>query len=73
MFGAQNKGRYWDLYGELFASLAQAPPGGFPHLFVEAFAEAYEAKLRSLAPVRRGPFAGDEPDSSPDRIASSDR
>jgi type VI secretion system protein len=78
VFGAPNKGRYWDLYGELFTSLAQAPAGGFPHLFVEAFAKAYEAKLRSLAPARRGPFAGDEPyggdepDGSPDRIASSD-
>jgi type VI secretion system protein len=73
VFGAQNKGRYWDLYTELFASLAQAPTGGFPHLFVEAFAKAYEAKLRSLAPVRRGPFGGEEPDTSQDRVASSDR
>jgi type VI secretion system protein len=73
MFGAQNKGRYWDLYAELFASLAQAPSGGFPHLFVEAFAKAYEAKLRSLAPVRRGPFGGEEPDTPADRVANSDR
>jgi len=73
VFGAQNRGRYWDLYAELFASLAQAPEGGFPHLFVEAFAKAYEAKLRSLTPVRRGPFGRDEPDSAPDRVASSDR
>jgi len=73
VFGAQNKGRYWDLYTELYASLAQAPTGGFPHLFVEAFAKAYEAKLRSLAPVRRAPFGGEEPDTSSDRVASSDR
>jgi type VI secretion system protein len=73
VFGAHNKGRYWDLYSELFASLVQAPEGGFPHLFVEAFAKAYAAKLRSLAPVRRGPFDGDEPDSPTDRVASSKR
>jgi hypothetical protein len=42
-------------------------------LFVEAFAKAYAAKLRSLAPVRRGPFDGDEPDSPTDRVASSKR
>jgi len=73
VFGAQNKGRYWELYGELFASLAQAPSGGFPHLFVEAYAKAYDAKLRSLAPVRRGPFGGAAPETPADRVANSDR
>jgi len=52
-----NKGKYWDLYTEMFGGLAQRPPDGFPHIFVEAFAKAYEAKLRSLVPPRRSPFA----------------
>jgi type VI secretion system FHA domain protein len=52
VFGAHNKARYWELYAELFGGLAQRPPDGFPHLFIEAFGRAYEAKLRSLAPPR---------------------
>jgi type VI secretion system protein len=59
VFGAQNKAKYWDLYTDLFASLSQCPPEGFPHLFAEAFAKAYEAKLRTLVPPRRGAFGGD--------------
>ena len=53
VFGAQNKGKYWDLYVELFPGLAQRPAEGFPHLFVETFAKAYAAKLRKLAPPPR--------------------
>lgn len=52
VFGAQNKARYWELYAELFGGLAQRPAEGFPHLFIEAFGRAYEAKLRALAPPR---------------------
>jgi type VI secretion system protein len=63
MFG--NKGKYWDLYTEMFGGLAQRPADGFPHVFIEAFAKAYEAKLRTLVPPRRAPFAerdaGDAP------------
>jgi type VI secretion system protein len=53
VFGGQSKAKYWDLYAEMFAGLAQRPPDGFPHLFTETFAKAYEAKLRALVPPRR--------------------
>ncbi|MGO9426459.1 MAG: type VI secretion system-associated FHA domain protein TagH [Steroidobacteraceae bacterium] len=59
VFGTQNKGKYWELYTEMFAGLAQRPAEGFPHLFTEAFAKAYEAKLRTLVPPKRAPFAPD--------------
>jgi type VI secretion system protein len=67
VFGAQNKTRYWDLYTELFAGLVQRPPDGFPHLFIEAFAKAYEAKVRVLVPPRRSGIGADraEPDEPP--------
>jgi type VI secretion system FHA domain protein len=67
VFGAQNKGRYWDLYTELFSGLVQRPPDGFPHLFIEAFAKAYEAKVRVLVPPRRSGIGADraEPDEPP--------
>ena len=67
VFGSQNKAKYWELYGEMFAGLAQRPADGFPHLFTEAFAKAYEAKLRVLAPPRHSGFGanrGDEIDSN---------
>ena len=69
VFGSQNKARYWDLYAELFNTLAQRPADGFPHLFVETFARAYEEKFASLAPVKRSAFGGDrdEPASGDDR------
>jgi type VI secretion system protein ImpI/type VI secretion system protein len=57
VFGSQNKGKYWDLYAEMFAGLSQRSADGFPHVFTEAFAKAYEAKVRALAPPRRAPFA----------------
>ena len=68
VFGSQNKAKYWDLYAEMFAGLAQRPPDGFPHLFTETFAKAYEAKLRALVPPRRSTFGPDraepaDPDS----------
>ncbi len=70
VFGAPNKGKYWDLYAELYAGLSQRPPDGFPHLFIEAFAKAYEAKLRMLVPPRRGSFDRDAAD--PDTQAIGD-
>jgi type VI secretion system FHA domain protein len=73
VFGSQNKAKYWDLYGELYASLSQSPPDGFPHLFIEAFTKAYEAKLRTLVPPRRGAFGVAEPEVDPDRAANGDR
>jgi type VI secretion system protein ImpI/type VI secretion system protein len=68
VFGTPNKGKYWDLYAEMFPALAQRPADGFPHFFSEAFAKAYEAKLRSLMPPRRSAFGADrnapvEPDA----------
>jgi type VI secretion system protein len=60
VFGTQNKGKYWELYSEMFAGLAQRPADGFPHVFTEAFAKAYEAKLRTLTPPRRGGFTGEQ-------------
>jgi type VI secretion system protein len=62
VFGGQNKAKYWDLYSELFAGLAQRPADGFPHLFTEAFAKAFEAKVRALTPPKRGSFGAEPPE-----------
>jgi type VI secretion system FHA domain protein len=59
VFGGQGKAKYWDLYAELFAGLAQRPADGFPHLFTETFAKAFEAKVRVLVPPRRTSFGAD--------------
>lgn len=63
VFGTQSKGKYWDLYAEMFSGLAQRPADGFPHLFTEAYAKAYEAKLRTLIPPRRSAFGADRNES----------
>jgi type VI secretion system FHA domain protein len=63
VFGSQNKAKYWELYGEMFAGLAQRPADGFPHLYTETFAKAYEAKLRALVPPRRSSFGADRGDA----------
>ena len=65
VFGSQNKSKFWDLYAEMFAGLVQRPADGFPHLFTETFAKAFEAKLRALVPPRRSSFG-------PDRAAPED-
>jgi type VI secretion system protein len=62
VFGSPNKGKYWDLYAEMFSGLAHRPADGFPHLFTETFAKAYEAKLRTLIPPRRSTFGADRAD-----------
>jgi type VI secretion system FHA domain protein len=73
VFGSQNKTKYWDLYAEMFAGLAQRPPDGFPHLFTEAFVKAYEAKLRVLVPPRRSTFGADRAEpADPDDQAVGD-
>jgi type VI secretion system FHA domain protein len=59
VFGSQNKAKFWDLYAEMFAGLVQRPADGFPHLFTETFAKAFEAKLRALVPPRRSSFGPD--------------
>jgi type VI secretion system protein len=58
VFGNQNKGKYWDLYSEMFAGLTQRPADGFPHAYTETFVKAYEAKLRAALPPRRSVFGG---------------
>lgn len=74
MFGGQNKGKYWELYAEMFPGLAQRPADGFPHLFIESFAKAYEAKLRTLVPPRRSAFGADRNDpTTEDDAAVGDR
>jgi type VI secretion system FHA domain protein len=59
VFGAPGKEKYWDLYAELYAGLSQHPPDGFPHLFLETFAKAFDLKVRALTPPRRGSFGGE--------------
>jgi type VI secretion system protein len=59
VFGGQSKAKYWELYSEMFAGLAQRPPDGFPHVFTEAFAKIFEARMRALVPPKRTPFGGD--------------
>jgi type VI secretion system protein len=74
VFGTQNKGKYWDLYAEMYPGLAQRPVDGFPHLFTEAFAKAYEAKVRTLVPPRRSAFGADRNDPvEPDFKAVGDQ
>jgi type VI secretion system FHA domain protein len=68
VFGGQGKAKYWDLYAEMFAGLAQRPADGFPHLFTETFAKAFEAKVRVLVPPRRTSFGADRAD--PDQSSS---
>jgi type VI secretion system FHA domain protein len=68
VFGGQGKAKYWELYAELFAGLAQRPADGFPHLFTETFTKAFEAKVRVLVPPRRSSFGADRDD--PDLTAS---
>jgi type VI secretion system FHA domain protein len=69
VFGSQNKGKYWDLYSEMFAGLVQRPADGFPHLFTETFAKAFEAKLRALVPPRRAGFGAERGGEAEQRAA----
>jgi type VI secretion system protein len=66
VFGGQSKAKYWELYSELFAGLAQRPADGFPHVFTEAFVKAFESRLRALIPPKRSAFGADRdlPDST---------
>jgi type VI secretion system protein len=59
VFGAPDKGKYWDLYAELYASLTQRTPDGFPHLFVDTFSRDFDAKMREFVAPRRGKFGGE--------------
>jgi type VI secretion system protein len=64
VFGGQSKAKYWDLYAELFAGLAQRPTDGFPHVFTETFAKAYDARMRALMPPKRSAFGADRDEPS---------
>ena len=64
VFGGQSKAKYWDLYAELFAGLAQRPADGFPHVFTETFAKAYESRMRALIPPKRSAFGADRDEPS---------
>jgi type VI secretion system protein len=66
VFGGQSKAKYWDLYAELFAGLAQRPADGFPHVFSETFTKAYESRMRALIPPKRSAFGADRDDPSDD-------
>jgi type VI secretion system protein len=73
VFGTPNKGKYWDLYTEMFSGLSHRPADGFPHAFTETFAKAYEAKIRTLIPPRRSTFGADRADpAQPDDKAVGD-
>jgi type VI secretion system protein len=65
VFGTQNKSKYWELYSEMFAGLAQRPSDGYPHLFTETFARAFETRLKALMPPRRSVFGADRNDTPP--------
>ena len=56
---AARKARYWELYAEMFVGLSQRSADGFPHVYTEAFAKAFEAKLRAALPPRRSAFGPD--------------
>lgn len=60
LLSSSNKSKYWDLYKELFQTLGQSPHGDLPHVFVEDFARAYEARLSELA--ARGARTGNSRD-----------
>jgi type VI secretion system protein len=71
VFGAQSKAKYWELYSEMYAGLAQRPADGFPHAYTEAFAKAFEAKLRTLVPPRRSAFGADRADPGDHAVGDS--
>ena len=54
LLGAANKTKYWDLYAELYLTLAQMPKDDLPHVFIETFARSYEEKAQELAARKRG-------------------
>jgi type VI secretion system FHA domain protein len=64
VFGTQSKAKYWERYTEMYTGLAQRPADGFPHTYTEAFAKAFEAKLRTLVPPRRSTFGQDRLNSA---------
>jgi predicted component of type VI protein secretion system len=72
VFGTPNKSKYWELYAEMYAGVSQRPDDGFPHLYIEAFAKAFEAKLRTLVPPRRSGIGADRGAADPGDQAVGD-
>ena len=64
VFGTQSKAKYWELYTEMFAGLAQRPDDGYPHVFNETFARAFETRLKASTPPRRSVFGADRNDAA---------
>lgn len=48
IMGGNIKARNWELYTEFFRGLTQGSGDSMPHVFVEAFARAYESSIREL-------------------------
>ncbi|MGH8263932.1 MAG: type VI secretion system-associated FHA domain protein TagH [Steroidobacteraceae bacterium] len=61
IMGGNVKARNWELYSEFFRGLTQGSGEAMPHVFVEAFARAYESSIRELdgAAGQRERLAGD--------------
>ncbi len=61
IMGGNTKARNWELYTEFFRGLTQGSGDSMPHVFVEAFARAYESSIRELdgAAGQRERVAGD--------------
>jgi type VI secretion system FHA domain protein len=51
--GIPGKGRYWEMYCDLFEELTQDADANFQRLFGDKFAQAYEDQMRRLTGVRR--------------------
>lgn len=48
LMGGNVKARNWELYSEFFRGLTQGSGDSMPHVFIEAFARAYESSIREL-------------------------
>jgi predicted component of type VI protein secretion system len=70
-----NKAKYWELYAGIYSGLFQRPANGFPPVFTEAVAKAYEAKLRTLIPPRRSACGAERNEFAEpsDSVAQDDR
>jgi predicted component of type VI protein secretion system len=63
LFAFMNKGKYWDLYRELYPIMTEKGGGKFPQMFGEEFVKAYE---RQVTKYRRHDREGTgEPASKP--------
>jgi len=45
LFAFMNKGKYWDLYRELYPIMTEKGGGKFPQMFGEEFVKAYERQI----------------------------